>query len=111
VSPNFVLAKKWKKWANLFTFILKLIFKSSPNLGKKLSLIFPFKDIESIASSHNLRILKKFLLLMHLYFRVGGRKFFKTLLNYFDPCVGTATTSAVQKDFQVKLHFRFCMEL
>ncbi len=43
-------------------FYIKIdFFKSPPNPGKKLSLILPFKDIESIAFSQNLSILKKIL--------------------------------------------------
>ncbi len=75
MSTNFVLAKKWKKWVNLFTFLLKLIFKEILKSGKNFSLIFLLKDIESIAFSQNLSILKKFVILMHLFW-VGGSTIF-----------------------------------
>jgi hypothetical protein len=76
VSTNFVLAQKWKKWANLFTFTLNFIFKEPFKSGKEFRLIFPFKDIKSIVFSQNLSILKKSYYEC-TFFRVGGSTYYK----------------------------------
>ncbi len=65
--------QKMEKVGKFVYFYIKSYFLRALQIwGKNLAWFFPLKDIEIIAFSQNTSILKKFVILMHLFFRVGG---------------------------------------